>query len=205
MKRALIITAVIVGIFLALQVKSFQKVEFLLQRSGPESVFEELRVFQIANQQLRTQLEESAKNLEDIQSKITSQAVEAELLRLQLLSGEQEVSGQGIEIILNTSVPAYRIADLITHLVAAGAEAIAINDIRFTPQTAGLRDVGGGLLMRRYFLKAPFRISVIGPKQELKLSISQSGGFLDRLQNSYSGLRITMTEREKIIIPELPE
>lgn len=205
MKRALIITAVVVGIFLALQVKSFQRVEFLLQRSGQESVFEELRVFQIANQQLRTQFEENAKNLEDIQSKITSQAVEAELLRLQLLSGEQEVSGQGIEIILNTAVPAYRIADLMTQLVAAGAEAIAINDIRLTPQTAGLRDVGGGLLMRRYFLKAPFRISVIGPKQELKLSISQSGGFLDRLQNSYSGLHIALTEREKIVIPQLPE
>ncbi|MBI2638541.1 DUF881 domain-containing protein [Candidatus Peregrinibacteria bacterium] len=205
MKKVFIITAVIVGIFLALQVRSFQKVEFLLQRSGPESVFEELRVFQIANQQLRTQLEESEKNFEDIQSKITSQAVEAELLRLQLIAGEHEVSGQGIEIIFNISVPAYRIADLITQLVTAGAEAIAINDIRLTPQTAGLRDVGGGLLMRRHFLRAPFRISVIGPKQELKLSISQSGGFLDRLQNSYSGLRITLSEREKIVISKLPE
>lgn len=205
MRRIFIITALVVGILLALQVRSFQKVEFLVQRSGSESVFEELRVFQIANQQLRAQGEEGEKLLEEFQSKITSQAVEEELRKLRSLSGEEAVFGEGLEVLFNLTPPAYRISDLIAQLVGAGAEALAMNDIRLTPQTAGLRDVGGGILMRRSFLKPPFRISVIGPKRELKQAIAQNGGLIDRMQSAQPGLTITLSEREKIVIPSLPQ
>ncbi len=205
MKKVIIITAVLVGVFLALQVRSFRKVEFLVQRSGPESIFEELRIFQLANERLRTESEEGEKFLVDLQSKITSQTIEAEIDRLESLSGQKDVFGEGVEIILSSAVPAYRISDLIAQLVTVGAEAVAINDIRLTPQTAGLRDVGGGLLMRRNFLRPPFRITVIGPKQELKLAIGQNGGLIDRIQSSHPGLSVTLSERDKVVIPALAE
>lgn len=205
MKKAFIGTALLIGVFLALQVRSFQKVEFLVQRSGPESVFEELRIFQIANQQLKSQLEESDRLLQDIQSKIAGQTVEEELVRLQALSGLEPVFGEGIEIVMNASLPAYRLSDLIAQLVAAGAEAVAVNDIRLTPATAGLRDVAGGLLMGRHFFKPPYRIDIIGPRQDLRLSVGQNGGLLDRIQSATPGLTITLAEKQTVAIPKLPE
>ncbi|MEK9132564.1 MAG: DUF881 domain-containing protein [Patescibacteria group bacterium] len=210
MKKALIITALIVGIFLSIQMRSFKQVEILVARSGPANLIKELRVLQVANQQLRDHIAEKEKSLEDIKSKISSQTIEDEIKNLRALSGTEEVSGEGIEIVFPQWLKAFWLSDLIAQLVSAGAEAVAINDIRFTENTAGLRDIGNdpasaGLLMRSQFLRPPFKITVIGPKVELKQAISQSGGILDRIGSSYGKAKIIVTGKDTITIPALTQ
>lgn len=204
MKKALIIIAIVTGILFSLQIRSFKEVESLMQRSGSIGILSELRTLQLANAQLKFVLMEKEKNLEDMQKKVFSGAIiENEISRLHLLSGETAVSGEGIEIIFNADVKAFWISDLIARLVSAGAEAIAINDVRLTERTAGFRNVGGGLLMRRNFLLPPIKITAIGHKQTLKQAINQNGGILDNIKNNISRLKISLVERDKIIIPAL--
>lgn len=197
--------AVVLGILLALQIRSFQSIDFLVKRSRPGEVFAELRVLQIANASLRAHLEEEKKSLLEAASALSDRAIEDELHRLQLLSGEEAVSGEGVEISFDRSVAEFWITDLIAQLAASGAEAVALNGIRLTEQTAGLREISGGLLMRRNFMNSPFHLEAIGPRKELKLSIAQDGGIIDRIQRASPGLKIFVTEKENIIIPALKE
>jgi uncharacterized protein YlxW (UPF0749 family) len=197
--------AIILGILLSLQIRSFQRVDLLVQRSEPGDIFAEMRVLQIANTQLRAHLKEEEKALSEIKSTIADRALEEEMNRLRLLSGEEEIFGEGMEITLNRSIKEFWITDLIAQLVGSGAEAIALNNIRLIAETAGFRDLGTGLLMRKHFFNPPLRLSVIGSRKELKQSVAQSGGILDRIENAYPGLKIAVTEKEKIIIPAVPD
>lgn len=204
MKKLFIATAVVIGILLAIQIRSFKKVDFLLQRSGQGNLMHELKVFQVANQNLRDHLAETKISLIDMQSRITAQTIDEEIKRLRLLAGEDAVSGEGIEITIPISIDAFWIIDLVAQLRAVGAEAVALNDIRYVSKTAGMRQIKpSGLLMRRTFLRPPFRISAIGPSRELKNTLTQSGSILNRIEQNHPGLKITVAQREKIEIPGL--
>lgn len=200
-----ITVTVIVGILLGLQVRSFRKITFLAERSSPGDIIGELRVFQVANEKLRTQIQEEGKRLEELNSTLTNVAVEEEIERLKLLSGEESVSGEGVEITLGESVEEFWIIDLVAHLVSGGAEAVSVNGIRLVNSTGGFRSVGGGLIMRRHFLRPPFHIVAIGPKQSLRQSVSQTGGILDRIKDAHLGLQMIFSEEEMVIIPAIPE
>ena len=173
----------------------------MIQRSGSVGILSELRTLQLANVQLKSILIEKEKGLEDMQKKVSASSIlENEINRLRSLSGEVVVSGPGIEIIFSTDIQAFWISDIIAQLVSAGAEAIAINDIRLTDKTAGFRNVGGGLLMRRNFILPPIKITAIGNKQTLAQAINQNGGILTNIKNSVSKLKVSLTEYDKIVI-----
>lgn len=203
MKKGLIAISLIMGVLLSLQLRSYQKVAELVQRAEPESTFTELRIFQLANKQLRASLEETEAALLEIQSNIAVGTIEEEMRRLHLLSGDVPVQGEGIEISLSKEVEAFWITDLVAQLVATGAEAVAVNDVRLTESTGGFRNVGGGLLMRKDFLRPPFRIMAIGPKKTMKDGVVQTGGIIDRLKNANAELAVLVSARETIIIPSL--
>lgn len=204
-KKALIITAILIGILLALQARSFKKVESLIQRSGPASLLSELRTFQIANQQLREHVSAEEKKLNDLRTKISGQTIEDEIKKMRLLAGEVKVEGEGIEITIDKPIQAFWVSDIIAQLVSAGAEAVSVNGIRLVTSTSGLRDIGGGLVMNRNFLRPPFNIMVIGPTTELKTAIAQEGGIMDRIKDAYLTIRITVAEKEKITLEPLSE
>lgn len=209
MKKAFIITLTLVGILLVLQIRSFRNVEALIQRSGPENFINVLQTFQLANQQLRQQIKNGEENLADIKSKIAGQTVQKEIEKLKLLAGETEVYGEGIVITIKSPIKSFWILDIIAQLVSAGAEAIAINDIRLTPSTAGIRDIGAGdnagLLMRRNFWRPPYRISIIGSTKDLKESVAQNNGIIDRIEKSVPNVSIEVTPVTYIVIPALAD
>lgn len=193
------------GILFVLQVRSFQKVQGLITRASRNDVLQELNVFQIANAELRAHLESEKKALDDLTSAVSNRALEDEIARLRLFAGEEAVSGEGIEITFSAPVEEFWILDLIGALLNAGAEAIAINDIRLTSSTAGLRTVGGGFVMNRTFFRPPLRVTAIGPSQELQKAVSLTGGLLDRIEGLHPRLKILAAPREKIVIPALPK
>lgn len=205
MKKFTTITVIagFLGVLLALQFRAYQKVESFVLRSQPQNILAELRVFQLANQELRAHLQAEEKSLEEVFSKINNASLENEIQHLKLLSGEEAVAGEGIEITLNEPVEDFWISDLTAQLASAGAEAVALNDVRLTMGTAGFRDITGGFILGHLFLRPPLRVTVIGPKQQLHQAIAQNGGIIDRMEHTHPNLQILLSQREKIIIPAI--
>jgi len=202
-KISIILVSFVIGLLLAVQYKSFQGVSSLLQRTEPNNVFTELRIFQLANKELRITLQLAENALAELQTKLSKEAIDEEIQRLKLLNGDSAINGEGVQITLSQSVKAFWINDLIAQLVATGAEAIAVNDIRLLESTAGIRDIGGGILMRRHFLRSPFSITAIGPREDMQKAIAQTGGIIDRIEDANPGLKLIVAERESLLIPAL--
>ncbi|MBP9718177.1 DUF881 domain-containing protein [Candidatus Gracilibacteria bacterium] len=200
MKRSLILVTFLMGILLALQVRSLRAAQLFLQRTDQRSVISEIRVFQIANQTLRNQIDEKEKRINDLQKAVAGTGVEDEMDHLALLSGMVPVTGPGIEVTINQSIEAFWMTDIIAQLVGTGAEAVAFNDARITQQNAGFHDVAGGMLMRGDFVKPPYRLAAIGPKEEMRKAIAQPGGIIDRLEKAHPTLKIIVTERDAILM-----
>ncbi|MBI5413680.1 DUF881 domain-containing protein [Candidatus Peregrinibacteria bacterium] len=210
MKKTVFITiAVVLGILLSLQIRSFKRLESFIERSKPADVLAELRTFQVANEQLRVRVSEESKAVSDLESNEQRVSVEDEIKRLDLLAGTRSIAGEGV-LLTFTEVPEeFWMSDLVTQLISAGAEAIAVGDtqnvIRLTSRTAGFRSVGGGLMMRRYFLKPPFHVIAIGSKSELRKSVAQEGGIVDRITSAHPQLKITVQVLDRITIPALKD
>lgn len=204
MKKVILASILLLAILTGLQVRSYRHGIELNERAGAEAnSLADLRVLQIATNELHSQISRQREALNAIAGLLGKNAVAEELKLLRIASGEEEVRGEGIEITFSTSIRTYWITDLIAQLVASGAEAIAVNDVRITPATFGLREVAGGLVMRHDFFKPPLRITALGPSKELQQLLAQTGGIFDRLQAANPSTKILLARRDLAVIPAI--
>lgn len=203
LKRTFVVTALIMGILLSLQVRSFRSVAGIVERADRRSVLAELRTLQLANEDLREQIREEDEAVTALKTRISQDALDEEVEILKTLSGHYPVQGQGVQIIIPSAVEAFWLNDLVAHVVSFGGEAVALNGIRLAPETAGMRATAGGILLRDAFLKPSFTIDVIGPKSQLRESIIERGGIVDRIEKAYPGLRIDVHEKDIVAIGAL--
>jgi uncharacterized protein YlxW (UPF0749 family) len=90
------------------------------------------------------------------------------------------------------------LARIVADLWAAGAEALTINDERFTA-TSGIECVGTTVLVNQRRIVPPFRIAAIGDPDVLVRGIARPGGNLDMLKAF--GFPIRIERREQMVLP----
>lgn len=132
-----------------------------------------------------------------------------------MITGLNEVNGPGIIIIINDGVinsaeDSQRealskvlhdndMARVINEIRYAGAEAIAINNHRISPNT-GVNCYGAFLKFEDdTIVYAPFNIYAIGNPDKLKASLFQQGSHLNKLL--IRGLSVEVEIKDKIIMP----
>jgi uncharacterized protein YlxW (UPF0749 family) len=106
--------------------------------------------------------------------------IASELGRLRAWAGLDAVSGRGITITVSGKVEAGAVDDLLNELHNAGAEAIALEDIRVVARTS-VSGLPGSLDVDGYILGDPFRIRVIGKPETLVGSLTRAGGIIAQL------------------------
>jgi uncharacterized protein YlxW (UPF0749 family) len=150
---------------------------------------------------LEEKLEKNEKSHEDLMEELNSYKV---------LSGGFNVKGQGIIIDIkvpeniseyygNLNVAEYywAILSIVSYMNSAGAEAIAINDQRYTSNTE-IVPVENYLNINGKRVIAPIEIKAIGDKRTLSSTINFPSGVLEQLQ-SY-GFEIEITESDEVEI-----
>ncbi len=199
MKKILAIIILITCTLLVVQARSYRDAK----NSGvvtSKNIISEVSVFQLANQEMRKTVADEHKKIDILSSQLAEQSIVREIDALRLAAGLEAVTGEGIEVTIDKSVPAFWVVDLLAQLTSSGAEVLAINGNRYLDRTAGLRDVSGGLLMRSNFLRPPYTISVIGPQIDLRNAVSQTGGFVDRIKKAFPDLKVIVAQRDSIVI-----
>ncbi len=153
---------------------------------------------------LEERLEKDEKSHEDLKEELNSYKV---------LSGGFDVKGQGIIIDikvpegnseyygqLNISEYYWSILSIVSYLNSAGAEAIAINDQRFTSNTE-IVPVTNYLNINGKRVTAPIEIKAIGDKRTLNSAINFPSGVLEELKNI--GFEVEIVESDDIQINAL--
>lgn len=129
---------------------------------GNNKLQEELRTLQ--DQKLS--LSESSSTTSQADASLSEQVQE-----LKILTGETNVSGQGVEISFDKSLQLTQLVDLINALRNIGAEAVSINGTRIIGSTYISSTLGN----------APITILAIGNKDVLHDSLLRRGGIMEQI------------------------
>lgn len=175
----------------ALQSKSAQDLGSLVASLNDEN--DRLRA-EISNlQQQRDELRA------DRASGVTSVGqIQSDLGRIRAWSGLDPVAGRGVEITVNGEVEAASVDDLLNELRNAGAEAIAVEDLRVIARTT-VSGVPGSLDVDGFLLRDPFTIRAIGRPEVLVGSLTRVGGIIATLGATNPGATVTVKPVDQLM------
>ena len=157
----------------ALQSKSAQDLSSLVASLNDE------------NDRLRAEISNLTQQRDELRADRTSGAtsvgqIQSDLGRIRAWSGLDPVAGRGVEITVTGEIGAASVDDLLNELRNAGAEAIAIEDLRVIARTT-VSGVPGSLDVDGFLLRDPFTIRAIGRPEVLVGSLTRVGGIVARL------------------------
>jgi uncharacterized protein YlxW (UPF0749 family) len=137
------------------------------------------------NDRLRAEVTTLQNQLAELQADRSNGAtsvgqIESELGRIRAWTGLDPIAGRGVQITINGELDAGAVDDLLNELRNAGAEAIAIDDIRVIARTS-ISGVPGSLDVDGLLLRDPFTIRAIGRPDTLVGSLTRVGGIIAQL------------------------
>ncbi len=133
------------------------------------------------------------------QSESALQVSREDLRRITAFGGLAAVTGQGIVMDVNGSLDAIALNDLVNELRNAGAEALAVDDVRITARSVAIQgpsslQIDGVDIARRFTLRA------IGSPDGLLGAMQRPGGIISQLKLFISAT-IEITQANSLQLP----
>lgn len=211
--------SIILGMVIAMQFRAVQNDFF--EGSNPLVRSQELnKAYQEAVQEreaLYEQIQLLESQLEEIEMSASSdnvliKSLSDQLERYKLLGGFLDVTGEGIQIIVDNPVSEtagsseinlvydYELLNvLVNELNAAGAEAIAINDERIIGMSE-IRAAGTAVMINTVQKYPPFTIKAIGNKETLDGAVNQIFGVVSAIRSK--GYFVEVKKLDQVEIPK---
>ena len=182
---SLFAVTLLLGILLVVQLLSHGRSEEIT-RLPPQELSELIATLSAGNRQLRTavtDLGNQVREYEEADREGTSvfEVTRTDLARVQAFAGLAAVSGPGVEVAVDGALDAVAVNDLLHELRNAGAEAIAVQEVRITARSVAVQDAGG-IRIDGVEIATPFAIRAIGPSEGLLLTLQRPGGIISLLQ-----------------------
>jgi uncharacterized protein YlxW (UPF0749 family) len=198
------IVAFILGLLIVVQIRSQEGDSGLAARSAQDLTLLVANL-NTRNDQLRAEVGTLERQLQGLElggrnGASSLNQIRDDLARVRAWSGLDPVAGRGVEITINGSIAGPALEDLINELRNAGAEAIAIEDVRVVAATV----VGGGvgeLSVDNTALDDPFVVRAVGNPESLVGSLTRIGGLVAQLAATYPGTTVDVEASEKLALP----
>jgi uncharacterized protein YlxW (UPF0749 family) len=157
------------------------------------------------NDQLRSEISTLERELEvfgqnEQRGDASVDEVRADLRRVRLYAGVDAATGPGVSILVHGPIDGTGIQDLINELRNAGAEAMAIDDIRIVPGVVST-GAAGEVMLDGAPLADPFTIQAIGAPDKLTGSLTRSGGIIAQLAATQPKVGVDVTPLDHITVP----
>jgi uncharacterized protein YlxW (UPF0749 family) len=195
--------ALVIGVLLVGQLRS-QARPIELSNLSAQELAELIETLNASNVELSDGLDELRAQVRDYESAAvrgqsdTTLSEEA-LLTISAIGGLVGVEGQGIEITADGSFDPIAVNDLIHELRNAGAEAIAIDDIRITARSVAVLGTSA-IEIDGVAIGSSFMVRAIGSPDGLQAAIERPGGILSLYEQSIDA-RFSVTQVNRLIIP----
>lgn len=124
----------------------------------------------------------------------------AELNRVRVINGMVEVSGPGVEFVIDGSLSALDLQDLINELRNAGAEAIALNGCRVVLSSVLTVDDHGEPTIDGQDVGQPYALQAIGDSETIETAMIRPGGLVSILRHTYPNLVVQATQHPKLVL-----
>ena len=157
------------------------------------------------NDRLRSEIAGLQRQLDSLELGGTNRAtsvaaIRADLDRIRAWAGLDPVAGDGITITVRGPIGAPDVEDVVNELRNAGAEAVAIDDVRVVTGTV----VGGGpgaVSVDDTPLGDPFTIRAIGVPESLTGSLTRAGGIIAQLAATNPDAALDIEPTDRMMLP----
>ncbi|MGH2384144.1 MAG: DUF881 domain-containing protein [Candidatus Limnocylindria bacterium] len=200
---SLFAVALIIGILLVGQLRSQARPIELASLSAQElsTLVETLSARNVVLSDGLANLREETREYEraEVLGQSDLEVTEEVLHRYAAFAGLSAVEGQGIVMEIDGSFDPTAVNDLIHELRNAGAEAIAVDDVRITASSVAVLGAGS-IEIDGVPIGRSFSISAIGSPSGLHGNIERPGGILTLLQQSVNAVFV-VSERTNLTVP----
>jgi uncharacterized protein YlxW (UPF0749 family) len=201
---SLFAVALIIGVLLVGQLRS-QAPAIELSSLSAQELSGLVETLSARNVQLSDGLEDLRDQIREYErAEIAGQSTLAigmeDLLEMRAFGALLAVRGQGIRIDVEGSFDAPSVNDLIYELRGAGAEAVAVDDVRITArsvavQGSGAIEIDGVPIGRR------FEVSAIGSPDGLESALLRPGGILGFLKQYIPDANFVIHQDRSLVVP----
>jgi uncharacterized protein YlxW (UPF0749 family) len=195
--------ALLVGVLLVGQLRSQARPTEISSLSAPE-LSQLVDTLSERNRQLRGALTDLRETLREYsvagtQGQSALDVSREDLRRITAFGGLAPVEGQGIVLSVDGDLDAIALNDLLNELRNAGAEALAVDDIRITNRSVAVQGPVG-LIVDGHDVGRRFALSAIGSPQGLLSTMERPGGIIAQLQQ-FIDASIIATQSSEIVLP----
>lgn len=157
------------------------------------------------NDQLRTEVATLERELAALSQNtqrgdLSVDELEADLRRVRLYAGIDPATGPGVTITVRGPIDGPGIEDLVNELRNAGAEAMALDDVRLVPGVVAIGPAGS-VMLESDALADPFTLSAIGAPDKLTGSLTRPGGIIAQLSATQPEVSVDVTPLDRIAVP----
>jgi uncharacterized protein YlxW (UPF0749 family) len=126
--------------------------------------------------------------------------IRGDLAKIRAWAGLDAVSGDGITITVRGPLPGAALEDLVNELRNAGAEAIAIDDVRVVAATV-IGGPEGGLSVDDTALGDEFSVRAIGTPESMTGSLTRTGGIVAQFAATFPAATLEVEPVERMVLP----
>jgi len=200
---AITLVAFLLGVLVVAQLRSQQAAPALAGVSSQDLTILVANL-NTTNERLRTEIAGLQGELSQLRSdrsrgETSLDQLRADLLRVRAFAGLEPVTGQGVLITISGAIGGQAVEELINELWNAGAEAVAIDEVRLVAGSV-VAGAPGGLSVESTVLGDPFDVRAIGPQQTLVGSLTRIGGIVAQLAATEPLATITVTPADRVVL-----
>ena len=200
---SLFAVALIIGVLLVGQLRS-QAPSIQLSSLSAQELSGLIQTLNARNVELRdalANLNEQIRSYEvaEVQGQSTVDLTEEELERIAAFGGLRAVQGQGVQITIGGSFDPTAVNDIIYELRGAGAEAIAVDQVRITARSVAVLG-SGAIEIDGVALEPTIEVRAIGNPSGLQATLERPGGLLTLLEQSI-GARFEIDQQDRLRLP----
>jgi len=130
----------------------------------------------------------------------SAQQLRTEIARDRTWAGLDAASGQGVTVALAGPVPASAVQEILNELRNAGAEALAVGDVRVVTGSVATGDPGA-LTIDGAPLGEAFSVIAIGDKDALAGTLVRPGGVVSLFAATYPDVTVVVNPTEQVDVP----
>jgi uncharacterized protein YlxW (UPF0749 family) len=201
---AISLVALMLGLLVVVQLRGQQQASALSNLSAQDLTVLVANL-DAHNEQLRREVAALEGQLAQISSakargETSIDQIRMDLARIRAWSGLDPVRGEGVLVSINGPIGGPAVEDVINELLTAGAEAVAVDDVRVVPGSV-VAGAPGSLSIENTPLGDPFEIRAIGSREGLTGSLTRIGGIVAQLSARYPTTTVTVTPLDAIVVP----
>lgn len=202
-------STVLLGMLLSTQFQAQNAPERELYQQRPENLIAMVKSLSDKRQRLNLEVNDLSNQLYERRNTFENESLvraslEQELAKLNIINGAVPVYGEGLEVVVFSSslFQHQDLVSLVNELWAAGAEAVAVGQVRlnaYTPIYFQQGEEGLEITVNQRPVEWPLRVWAIGDSNNLEKGLSLPGGFIDMM--GYNGIFPTLRQKERVELP----